>query len=400
MASKVSLSELYASSCSEHHVQINPHILEVLENALLNKNVTLDLSGSRKCVQRLDDKDALVVSKCLKNNRRVTGLDVSYNNITDEGLKHFADLLQDDSTLNSLDLRFNDCQTDGAKALAKILQGNSTLFSLTLSGNKIGDSGGIQLAMMLQANDSLMELELAACDLGIESIITFANVLKSNRSLRRVDFSQSLLTSHQEEWLLHVSDMLAMNSSLLELHLGMAGMTDTGMERLAEGLAANRALRYLDLRCNRLSCDGASHLAGVLKQNATLDVIDLSFNRIQNGGAVHMSEALVSPGCGLRALSVSSNSIGTDGLLSLAQAVKANRTLTDINIWGNDLEEPVCQVFRQLIRSGRLPPDKTDVTPFETDGRVFLAELSNSLNKYRRPINGAPPPPTSQHTSG
>eukprot|EP00066_Takifugu_rubripes_P029518 XP_011618784.1 PREDICTED: leucine-rich repeat-containing protein 34-like [Takifugu rubripes] len=140
--------------------------------------------------------------------------------------------------------------------------------------------------------------------------------------------------------------MLAMNSSLLELHLGMAGMTDTGMERLAEGLAANRALRYLDLRCNRLSCDGASHLAGVLKQNATLDVIDLSFNRIQNGGAVHMSEALASPGCGLRALSVSSNSIGTDGLLSLAQAVKANRTLTDINIWGNDLEEPVCQVTR------------------------------------------------------
>lgn len=43
-------------------------------------------------------------------------------------------------------------------------------------------------------------------------------------------------------------------------------------------------------------------------------------------------------------LSVSSNSIGTDGLLSLARAVKANRTLTDINIWGNCLEEPVCQV--------------------------------------------------------
>lgn len=76
----------------------------------------MNLSGSKglKRVQRLDDRDALVVSKCLKNNRRVTGeptdprgsapsvkallippgLDVSYNNITDEGFRHFADLLR------------------------------------------------------------------------------------------------------------------------------------------------------------------------------------------------------------------------------------------------------------------------------------------------------------------
>lgn len=39
------------------------------------RNVTLNLSGSkgRMRVQRLEDKDALVVSKCLKSNRRVTG---------------------------------------------------------------------------------------------------------------------------------------------------------------------------------------------------------------------------------------------------------------------------------------------------------------------------------------
>lgn len=47
---------------------------------------------------------------------------------------------------------------------------------------------------------------------------------------------------------MHFSEMLAVNSSLLELHLGKMGMTDTGMERLAEGLRLNRSLRYLDLR--------------------------------------------------------------------------------------------------------------------------------------------------------
>lgn len=100
--------------------------------------------------------------------------------------------------------------------------------------------------------------------------MTFAHSLRSNCSLRCVDFSQSLLISHQvralvhkavvesesearlcwcqEEWLVHVSNMLVVNSSLLELHLGMAGITDTGVERLAEGLLRNHSLRYLDLR--------------------------------------------------------------------------------------------------------------------------------------------------------
>lgn len=148
-------------------------------SCVFGRNVTLNLSGSKglKVVQRLDDKDAFAISKCLENNRQITGeetecvkaantfpvtsklffyttgLDVSYNNITDEGVRHLADLLQvgmymwmiyshlrvwtwresdplnhlifteqDDSTLNSLDLRFNDFQTDGAIAIAKILQ--------------------------------------------------------------------------------------------------------------------------------------------------------------------------------------------------------------------------------------------------------------------------------------
>ncbi|CAF87372.1 unnamed protein product, partial [Tetraodon nigroviridis] len=170
--------------------------------------------------------------------------------------------------------------------------------------------------------------------------------------------------------------------TLLELRLGMAGITDTGVQRLAEGLQLNHSLRYLDLRCNSLSCDGGFYLAEVLRRNPTLDVIDLSFNRIQDEGAVHLSRALSLPGCGLRALSVRSNSIRTEGLLSLARAVKVNASLTDINIWGNYLEEPVSQAFHQLISSQRLLPDRTDVTAYEADGRVFLAEVSNSLDKH------------------
>lgn len=92
-----------------------------------------------------------------------------------------------------------------------------------------------------------------------------------------------------------------------------------------------------------------------------------------------------------------------EGLLSLAQARKADTSLTHIYIWGNHLGEPVCQVtltahitsavscllialppqaFAELMSSGRLLPQQTDVSAYDVDGHVFLAEVSNSLRRH------------------
>ncbi|XP_078018657.1 leucine-rich repeat-containing protein 34 isoform X3 [Epinephelus lanceolatus] len=359
------ISDFYAAFCAEHEIKINPHILQVLETTTETENTILKLTGNNRlrCVQRLDDKDVLALSECLRNNKNVAGLDVSYNNISDEGVGHLADLLQEESSvLHSLNLMFNNIQTDGAEVLAKSLQCNSTLVFLSLSGNKIENRGAMHLASMLQVNTSLRELELANCDL--------------------------------EEWAVHFSEMLAVNSSLVELHLGKMGMTDTGMERLTEGLRLNHSLRYLDLCCNRVTRDGMHHLAKLLKQNLTLEVIDLSSNRIEDEGAVYLSEALTWPGCVLRELSVSSNNIRTEGLLSLAHALTVNTSLNHIYIWGNHLEESVCQAFSDLIASGRLPPEQTDVSAYEVDGQVFLAEVFHCLRRHYCSTN-SPAPETS-----
>ncbi|XP_059183190.1 leucine-rich repeat-containing protein 34 isoform X2 [Centropristis striata] len=391
MMANGNISEFYADICAEQEIKINPHVLKVLKESKAT-DFTLKLPGNNRLrrVQRLDDRDALALSKCLRNNQSVTGLDVRYNNITGEGVRHLVDLLQQDSSaLKSLNLMFNDIQTDGAEALAKSLQCNSTLLRLTLSGNKIQNRGAMHLASMLQLNCTLQELELAHCDLATQSVIAFAIVLKSNRTLLRVDLSRPLLFSYQEEWAVHVSEMLAVNSSLVELHLGTMGMSDGGMERLADGLQLNHSLRYLDLHGNRVTRDGVRHLAELLKKNPSLEVIDLSANRIEDEGAVYLSEAVSWPRCSLRELSVCRNNIRTEGLLSLAHAMTENTTLTHIYIWGNQLEEPVCQAFRDLMSSGRLPAEQTDVSAYEVDGHVFLAEVFHSLRRHYNKTNSS-----------
>ncbi|XP_032360258.1 leucine-rich repeat-containing protein 34 [Etheostoma spectabile] len=320
MASET-MSEFYSAVCKEHEIEINPYIVQVLEATTVTESVTLKVRGNSRLrnVQRLNDDDVLAICECLRNNQSVSGLDVRYNNITDEGVGHLVGLLQ--------------C--------------NSTLLSLRLSGNKIGNRGAMHLAGMLQVNSTLKELQLADCDLDTQSVIAFAIVLKSNKTLLSVDISRPLLFSHQEECMVHFSEMLVVNGSLVELHLGKMGMTDTRVERLTEGLRVNHSLRYLDLRCNRVTRDGVHLLAELLKQNQTLEIIDLSSNRIEDEGAGYLSEAIAWPGCALRELSVSSNNIRSEGLLSLARALTVNTSLNHIYIWGNHLEESVCQGFRR-----------------------------------------------------
>ncbi|KAL7835351.1 hypothetical protein SRHO_G00276980 [Serrasalmus rhombeus] len=379
------LEGLYLSVCDDLHLSASVFISQVLkETQSRGSGVSLRLAGNDrvKDVIRLTDNDLLVLSKTLRSDLTVKALDLRYNRISDEGAGHLADLIQENVALQSLDLLCNNIEVEGAERIAKSLHQNATLKRLRMTGNKIGNKGAMHFASMMQTNTTLEELDVSDCDLATQSLIAFAIVLNSNRSIRSINVSRALLFSLQEETAVHMARMLAVNQTLRELHMGKHGMTDSGVERLCEGLMINRTLRYLDLRCNRITRDGAKRLSEVLRRNSTLEILDLSSNRIEDDGAVYLSEAIALPHCKLRALSIPNNSIGTTGLVSLTKAMNTNPNLTHIYIWGNRLEEPVCVAFSQLIASGRLLKDHTDVSPYEVDGRFYLAEMSHGLQRH------------------
>ncbi|XP_072307423.1 leucine-rich repeat-containing protein 34 [Eucyclogobius newberryi] len=377
-------AEVYHRFCAENEIKTNPHVSDVLGKTPKTKKSVWKLCGNNKLnpFPRLDDEDALALSKCLLNTTDVTALDLSYNNITDKGVKHLAELLQGENSLRSLDLTFNDIGESGAQLLSQSLQSNTTLLSLTLSGNKVKNVGAMRLADLLQVNHALQELRLEHCDLDTQSVIAFAIVLKSNRTLLSLDISRPLLFGHQEEWAVHFSQMLAVNRSLQELHLGAMGIMSSGIERLSKALLFNHSLKYLNLRGNRVTRDDVLPLVDALvRKDSALEVLDLTANQVEDEGAEYLSGALASPNCSLKELSLSSNSIRTAGLLSLAKALDQNSTLTHIYIWGNHFEDPVCLAFRALMDKGRLHCDHTDVRAYEVDGRVFLAQVFQTLRR-------------------
>ncbi|XP_004447984.1 leucine-rich repeat-containing protein 34 [Dasypus novemcinctus] len=389
-AAVASLQEYYCNLCTEMSQKINPFILTVLQEVDeerkkgLEKEITLNIAGNNHLmpVERITGEDFWILSGILKKNPYIVGLDVRYNLLCDVGAYYAAKLLEKQLNLIYLNLMFNDIGPGGGELIAKALHKNTTLKYLRMTGNKIENNGGMFFAAMLQVNSSLEKLDLGDCDLGMQSVIAFATVLTQNQAIRGINLNRPILYGEQEESTVHIGHMLKENHCLTELHVCKHDIKNYGMKQLCDALYLNISLRYLDVSCNKITRDGMVYLADVLKSNTTLEVIDLSFNRIENTGANYLSESLASHNRTLKALSVVSNNIEGEGLVALSQSMKTNSTLTNIYIWGNKFDEATCVAYSDLIQTGRLQPDNTDVEPFVVDDNMYLAEVSNGLKKH------------------
>ncbi|XP_075013530.1 leucine-rich repeat-containing protein 34 isoform X3 [Calonectris borealis] len=384
------LHQHYVRVCQNLGQPENPFIAHVLQEADKNEKIrwtegiTLKIAGNNNLVpvQRVTDDDLQVLASVLRNTVFVTGLDLRYNVLTDAGAKHMTTFLQENSTLRYLNLMFNDIGSSGAELIARALHMNETLLYLRMTGNKIGNKGGMFFASMLQINSTLEKLDLGDCDMGMQCLIAIATALTQNKSIKAINLNRPLLYSQEEETTVHVALMLKNNSSLVELHLCKHEMKNFGVERLCEALYENSSLRYLDLSCNKITRDGVKFLGQLLKRNQALEILDLGANRIEDDGAIYLSEALALYNRTLQALSVVSNNISGKGLVALSGAMKTNMELSYIYIWGNKFDEATCMAFSELIQTGRLKSNCTDVAPYEVDGHVHLAELSHGLKKH------------------
>ena len=77
---------------------------------------------------------------------RLTHLNLSYNNIDDNGAYRLGSFLSRNTTLTHLNLSHNSIDDGGARHLSRALSRNTALTHLNLSGNNIGYSGTVSLS--------------------------------------------------------------------------------------------------------------------------------------------------------------------------------------------------------------------------------------------------------------
>ena len=255
------------------------HALKSVEGILY-----FDLSYSK-----LQSLGCIEIAKLLSGNEHnqdfceLKRLNLMYNNITDEGVKHLATVLtHTNCKLNSLNLEgsgFNKRITDeGVKHLCTALTlANCKLNSLNLGHNNITDEGVIHLATALtHTNCKLNSL----------------NLLRFNITDKAVKHLSTALT--------HT------NCKLNWLNLKNNNITDEGVEPLSSALThTNCKLNSLVLKINDLTDEAVKHLSTALTHtNCKLNSLNLGYNNITDEAVKHLATALTHTNCKLNSLNL------------------------------------------------------------------------------------------------
>jgi Ran GTPase-activating protein (RanGAP) involved in mRNA processing and transport len=175
------------------------------------------------------------------------------------------------------------------QVLAALLE-NGEVKTLNLSGTFLDDKSAVDLASLLKANTTLQRIYLADNDFGTEGFSAICGALEENANLIVLDLSQN--DGDGSEYVEAIARMVAKNSTLEILELGICRIDAEKLPILAKALEENLALTQLGLGFNLIGPEGISTLLKIVEKKPFLKVLDLSGNKIGAEGGKLVAEIL------------------------------------------------------------------------------------------------------------
>ena len=307
-----------------------------------------------------------ILCDCLKEDNTLQELNLTWNNITNEGAKKIAEAIQVTKTLQILSLNrkeisdngaaaisdslkinvslqelrlgYNNITTEGAKKIAEAIQVTKTLQILTLNRNEISDDGAAAISDSLKINVSLQELNLAWNNITNEGAEKIAEAIQVTKTLRKLNLNDNQIS---DDGAAAISDSLKVNKSLQELNIqGRSSryvvITNKGAKYVSEAIQVNTALQKLDLSFNNISDDGAAAISDSLKINVSLQELNLAVNDITTEGAKKIAEAIQVTKT-LQKLNLHGNKISDDGAIAISDSLKINVSLQELDLKYNNI---------------------------------------------------------------
>ncbi|XP_029178207.1 uncharacterized protein LOC114945991 [Nylanderia fulva] len=200
--------------------------------------------------------------------------------------------LKMNSGIRELYLADNGLDLYDAIQLGSLLRMNNHLQLLDISNNNVQDDGvrDILEGLINQVNEDktgrgLSILVLWNNRLTKNSSPYFSRIIALSKTLETLNIGQNMLT---DETLRVVNDSLKQNRVLLQLGMQSTELTCEGIITLAEIMETNQVLQRIDLRDNSIQIRGMCALANIMKVNKTVTQIDLDDKpRIKIDGPLH-----------------------------------------------------------------------------------------------------------------
>lgn len=153
------------------------------------------------------------------------------------------------------------------------------------------------------------------------------------------------------------ADLLSESKEACESAVGMfrteslAGTLQVANLREKAYTLGNKGIT-LNLQHNGLGLVEGLVLASILRANETITFLDLADNQLDLEAITALTQALRVNAC-LKTLDLSSNKLGDAGATAIASTLEVNQTLTSLNLYSNEIETKGATIISEALRSNR-----------------------------------------------
>jgi Ran GTPase-activating protein (RanGAP) involved in mRNA processing and transport len=298
----------------------------------------------------------------LSSNNRLLNVNMSRNPLgyiskpypssTSGAICAMAEGLSMNTNLRALALSDCGVQVKGAEALGISLTKNTSLLSLDLSRNHgVTRYGAVCLANGLERNSGLETLNCAGCSMGMAGATAVAKMLQTNTTLIHLNMSGNPTDKRgsaiQCFGALAIALALRENCTLQSLSLAASGIESAGATYIAHALVVNTTLLTLDLEGVRPHEIRARQPMKPPIRKDDQNVDPLYFEELDLNAIVSKKEEVALRLAMARQIKLKEElqhiagapgfdgRIHREGALAIAQALKKNKTLTELSVAQN-----------------------------------------------------------------
>ena len=331
------------------------------------KKKTCSLKKLNLSYNYLGNEGCSLISESLKNNKSLISLNISGNNILNEGVIAFANNIKSEynTTLKSISFKDNSITSNGIMQFCNILANESSdrFKKIDFSVNYLDETGlsdygyfiskfnnikSIVLSdkfskhalnnffIYCQNLNNLKKIHFCQINLTYESTKNFNELLINNKNIEKL-----FITTNRHlggDGIIDICPGIQHNLKISQLFLPACTIGDIGAEELAKALFRNIDIKEINLDDNKIGLNGIKALSEKVLGKVSLIKINLSHNLIDEDGAVYIGKSLETSSS-LQILQLNSNKIKNKGCIVISKGLEKNNSLVELHLDNNGISD-------------------------------------------------------------
>ena len=345
------IEDLVKARCKDIGIALRENMIDKFEDYCNSKckNRIVDLS---ECF--LGVNSTIIIANILFNSDRISRLNLTRNNLADNGIKILIAAVKNSHSLVSLNLTSNSITHRGGDIIFGELINQQSIIDLNLSSiegtnrNRLTADGIKNIEFFLKKNFFIETLNISGNSIKDEGFITLAKGLNNNQTLIKLNISNNDI--HQKGLSLGL-DIISMNK-LDYLNISNNPILDEGIKKITDCLKNFTNLHKLNISNCGFGFSGFEHLMNALQFMKRIEYLNISGNNIKSNNFENVKPCFTS--FGVKYLNMAKCSLCNESALILGECLEENETIRTINISENNITDEGFRSFIPLFRNNNV----------------------------------------------